>query len=83
MYNHTNTATTKQQQTNITPPSRSASYKFAGSQKIVVSQYWGFTRITREKYTELRSKDLLIDRGAHVKIKNGHGPLTKSSVLKF
>jgi large subunit ribosomal protein L10e len=62
---------------------RRASYKFAGRQKIVVSNYWGFTRITREDYAELRSKDLLLDRGAHVKIKNGHGPLDKFSVLKF
>ena len=62
---------------------RRASYKFAGRQKIVISDYWGFTRITKSKYTELKDKGLLHDRGAHVKIKNGHGPINDKSVLKF
>merc|ERR1712179_130555 len=62
---------------------RRASYKFAGRQKIVVSDYWGFTKILRKDYEDLKSKDLLIDRGSHVKVKNGHGLIGPTSVLKF
>jgi large subunit ribosomal protein L10e len=62
---------------------RRASYKFAGTQRIAVSNKWGFTPYTIEKYEELKSKDLIINRGSHIKIKNGHGPITADSVLRW
>lgn len=42
--------------------------KFPGSQKVVVSHKWGFTKFTKAKYTELKEKGLLIPDGANVKL---------------
>eukprot|EP01083_Nonionella_stella_P095377 267753_1 len=61
---------------------RRSKYKFPGRQLILVSNRHGFTNLTREDYTRLKSEDRLIDRGVHVTVKNGHGPLTKKSYVR-
>ena len=60
---------------------RRASYKFAGRQHIVASKKWGFTQLTRDEYTELRSQDRLQDRGTHVTVKNGHGKFEGNNIV--
>merc|ERR1712160_119229 len=62
---------------------RRASYKFAGRQHIVASKKWGFTELTRDKYSELRSQDRLQDRGTHVTVKSGHGPFKGAVVSRW
>ena len=52
-----------------------ARYKFPGAQKIIVSKNWGFTNLTKEEYTQLKSEGRIIPDGPHVKVKNFHGPL--------
>jgi large subunit ribosomal protein L10e len=54
---------------------RRCKYKFPGRQKIVVSNKWGFTKLTREEYEEARENGRLIPDGSHVKYINNHGPL--------
>lgn len=55
---------------------RRAKYKFPGRQKIVVSNKWGFTKLTREEYQQAKEEGRLIPDGSHVKYVNGHGPLS-------
>lgn len=54
---------------------RRCKYKFPGRQKIIVSNKWGFTKLTREEYPIARQEGKLLDDGAHVKYLNEHGPL--------
>merc|ERR1711991_124323 len=54
---------------------RRSKYKFPGRQKILVSDDWGFTGLTKENYTKLKDEGKLIDCGSHVQILNGRGPL--------
>ena len=37
---------------------RRCKYKFPGQQKIIVSKYWGFTKLTREEFVEARAAGL-------------------------
>jgi len=60
---------------------RRAKYKFPGRQTIVVSNKWGFTPFTKEEFLLYNSQGRLTDEGAHVKIKNGKGPLNERSIL--
>lgn len=55
---------------------RRCKYKFPGRQKIVVSNKWGFTKLTREEYEEAKELGRLIPDGSHVKYINNHGPLS-------
>lgn len=55
---------------------RRCKYKFPGRQKIVVSNKWGFTKLTREEYEEARELGRLIPDGSHVKYINNRGPLS-------
>lgn len=54
---------------------RRCKYKFPGRQKIVISNKWGFTKLTREEYEEAKELGRLIPDGSHVKYINNHGPL--------
>ena len=56
---------------------RRCKFKFAGQQKIVVSNNWGFTRFKREKYEELKAAGKLIFKGDDAKEVSVHGPLDK------
>ena len=46
---------------------RRAKYKFPGRQKLIVSNKWGFTKLTREEYVERRQQGLLQPDGCYVK----------------
>jgi len=54
---------------------RRAKYKFPGRQKIVISNKWGFTKLTKEEYVEKKAKGQIIQDGSHCKYKTNHGPL--------
>ena len=55
---------------------RRCKYKFPGRQKIIVSNKWGFTKLTREEYEEAKENGRLIPDGAYVKYVNNRGPLS-------
>ena len=46
---------------------RRAKYKFPGRQKIIVSNKWGFTKLTREEYIAKRQANMLQPDGCYVK----------------
>lgn len=54
---------------------RRAKYKFPGRQAIVASKNWGFTKLKRDVYVELKQRDRLIADGVNVKVKPTSGPL--------
>jgi len=54
---------------------RRCKYKFPGQQKIIVSNKWGFTDLSREEYAKLKADDRVIVDGATIKILRFHGPL--------
>jgi len=55
---------------------RRAKYKFPGRQKIIVSNKWGFTKLTREEYVAKRQDGMLQPDGCYVKYLAHKGPLT-------
>jgi large subunit ribosomal protein L10e len=57
---------------------RRCKYKFAGRQKILVSDKWGFTKLTREEYASARQEGKLQPDGCYVKYLAEKGPLVKS-----
>jgi large subunit ribosomal protein L10e len=61
---------------------RRSKFKFPGRQKIVVSNKWGFTPLTREQYAQLRQDGKVIPDGSYCKFLNGHGPLTTALNLQ-
>jgi len=65
----------EQHQNAVCEALRRAKYKFPGRQNIYVSNKWGFTRLTREQYTTLKSQGRLVDQGIHVDIRNGNGKI--------
>lgn len=54
---------------------RRAKYKFPGRQKIIVSNKWGFTKLTREEYVVERAEGRLQPDGCYVKYLAEKGPL--------
>ena len=44
-------------------------------------RFHGFTDLSRDEYELHKENGHLIDRGVHVKVKNGHGRLNQHSVL--
>jgi len=64
---------------------RRAKFKFPGRQNVAVSDKWGFTSITHKQYAMLKIQDRLINRGNHVKVRNGHGRIgaDKVDILTF
>lgn len=59
----------------VTEALRRCKYKFPGRQKIIVSNKWGFTKLTREEYVIKRSEGKLLPDGCYVKYLNDRGPL--------
>ncbi|KAI8819255.1 ribosomal protein L10e/L16 [Fimicolochytrium jonesii] len=55
---------------------RRAKYKFPGRQRILVSNKWGFTKLTREQYVEARQAGNLQPDGCYVKYLAPKGPLS-------
>jgi large subunit ribosomal protein L10e len=54
---------------------RRGKYKFPGRQKILISNKWGFTKIPREEYPEMRAAGKIIPDGVHAKYLPERGPL--------
>ena len=54
---------------------RRAKFKIPGRQYIVSSGNHGFTKLTREKYQEMKEAGHLVKDGVSVKPCYGHGPL--------
>ncbi|KAJ5076226.1 60S ribosomal protein L10 [Anaeramoeba ignava] len=52
-----------------------AKFKFPGKQKIVTSTQWGFTKLEREEYEDLRDKHQIIEKGSHCLLFKPKGPL--------
>jgi large subunit ribosomal protein L10e len=61
---------------------RRCKYKFPGRQKIIVSDKWGFTKLTREEYAVQRQEGRLQPDGCYVKYLSEKGPL-EASLLKM
>ncbi|KAG8462050.1 hypothetical protein KFE25_011500 [Diacronema lutheri] len=57
---------------------RRAKYKFPGRQAIVASKNWGFTKLQRPVYVDLKERGRLINDGVNVKVKKTHGKLDPS-----
>ncbi|KAI9496782.1 60S ribosomal protein L10-A [Zychaea mexicana] len=54
---------------------RRSKYKFPGKQKIVISNKWGFTSLTREEYVQARRENKVLRDGSYVKFIPSKGPL--------
>lgn len=61
---------------------RRAKNKFPGRQKIVVSNKWGFTSLTRLEYQKLKAEGKLKNDGANVRVVRDKGPLHESPLFK-
>ncbi len=61
---------------------RRAKNKFPGRQKIVVSNKWGFTSLTRLDYQRLKAEGKVKQDGATVKVVREKGRLTDSPLFK-
>lgn len=56
---------------------RRCKYKFPGHQKIIVSNKWGFTSLTRDEYVQAKQDNRLVPDGSYVKLIGKHGSLEK------
>lgn len=54
---------------------RRSKYKFPGQQRVVVSNKWGFTPLTREEYIKARTEGKVRPDGCYVKFAPEKGPL--------
>ena len=54
---------------------RRCKFKFAGRQKLILSNKWGFTKWMREDYLRMREEGTLIPAGNLAKYIPAHGPL--------
>ena len=61
---------------------RRAKNKFPGRQKILVSNKWGFTSLTRLDYQKLKAEGKLKPDGATVSVVREKGPLANSPLFK-
>jgi len=62
---------------------RRARYKFPGSQKIIISKKWGFTKLDREDFVQARAEGRIINDGAGIQMLKQTGPLTERRLEKF
>ena len=60
---------------------RRAKFKFAGNQKIMRSNKWGFTKYDREVYVKGRKEGWIVNDGVTVKYIPEHGPLTPKNCV--
>merc|ERR1711974_219599 len=59
---------------------RRGKFKFPGRQKIAVSNKWGFTKLTRSEYQDLKAEGKLQKDGSNVKVITNHGPLSRLGI---
>jgi len=55
---------------------RRAKYKFPGRQRLCVSDNWGFTKLTKEKFVAMRDEGRLVKDGINVRVIGTKGKLT-------
>lgn len=60
---------------------RRAKFKFAGNQKIMRSNKWGFTKYDREVYVKGRKEGWIVADGITVKYVPQHGRLTETNCV--
>lgn len=60
---------------------RRAKNKFPGRQKIVVSNKWGFTSLTRLDYEKKKAEGLLSKDGSNVRVVGTKGPLANNPLF--
>ena len=60
---------------------RRAKNKFPGSQRIVVSNKWGFTKLTRLDYQKRMAEGTILHNGSDVRIVRTKGPLINSPLF--
>ena len=60
---------------------RRAKNKFPGSQRIVVSNKWGFTKLARLDYLKRAAEGTIINNGSDVKLVRAKGPLAQSPLF--
>ena len=56
---------------------RRAKFKFSGRQVLVHSKYWGFTKILKDEYEDLRSEGKIETRGTHAVRAKPKGKITE------
>lgn len=61
---------------------RRAKNKFAGRQKIMVSNKWGFTKLTRLEYQKGKEDGTVVSDGVGAKVLRQKGPLAKSALFQ-
>merc|ERR1711871_1280093 len=61
---------------------RRAKYKFPGRQRLCVSENYGFTKLTRERYDELKEQGRLVKDGINVQVLPKKGPLGERELAK-
>jgi len=61
---------------------RRAKNKFPGRQKLVVSNKWGFTPLTRLDYVKRREEGTVISDGSSIKLVRTKGPLANSPMFQ-
>jgi large subunit ribosomal protein L10e len=60
---------------------RRAKNKFPGRQKIMISNKWGFTSLTRIEYRKRIAEGTVVSNGADVRIIRNKGPLANSPLF--
>ena len=56
---------------------RNAKMKFSGRQKIMASEKFGFSDVTKKEYSEFKAEGKLIEDGSFFKVIDNHGPLER------
>jgi len=62
---------------------RRSRYKFPGSQKIIVSKKWGFTKLDRADFVQARSEGKILNDGSGIQILKQKGSLTERRLGKM
>jgi large subunit ribosomal protein L10e len=60
---------------------RRAKMKFPGRQIVVMSKYWGFTKILRSEYEALRDAGKIEQRGTHAKVIAAKGKISVKNLM--
>ena len=58
-----------------------AKHKFPGRQRVCESSKWGFTKLERAEYEEMKEQGMLIPDGVNVKKVGLHGPLSRLNIF--
>jgi len=59
---------------------RRAKYKFPGRQRLCVSDNWGFTKLSRTRFQELRDEGRLVKDGINVRVVGTKGALNERAL---